>query len=112
VERETAKQSSGCVLWKGVTPPPRILGGGIEIQERIRRKRVAKKIWDSHGDEESRQEYKEMQGKTKREVVKAEEKAYDELHEKKATMEGKNGLVPISKTEERAGKAVYQVRLI
>lgn len=35
--------------------------------------------WGSKREEESRQEYKEMQSKLKREVVKAKEKAYDKL---------------------------------
>ncbi|KAJ8335035.1 hypothetical protein SKAU_G00406740 [Synaphobranchus kaupii] len=49
-----------------------------EVQECIQRKRLAKK-WDSQGDEESRQEYKLMRHKAKREVAKAKEKAYGQL---------------------------------
>ncbi|KAJ8364363.1 hypothetical protein SKAU_G00131940 [Synaphobranchus kaupii] len=42
-----------------------------EVQESIQRKRLAKKKWDSQGDEDSRQEYKLMRHKAKREVAKA-----------------------------------------
>ncbi|KAI5106337.1 hypothetical protein C0J45_4034 [Silurus meridionalis] len=37
-----------------------------EVQESIRRKRLAKQKWDRHIDEKSRQEYKEMQRQRKR----------------------------------------------
>lgn len=47
-----------------------------EVQESIQRKRSVKR-WDSRR-EESRQEYKEMQCKAKREVVKSKEKTYGE----------------------------------
>lgn len=47
-----------------------------EVQESIQRKRSVKR-WDSRR-EESRQEYKEMQCKAKREVVKSREKTYGE----------------------------------
>lgn len=50
-----------------------------EVQESIRRKRLAKKKWESQRDDESRQEYKEMWCKAKRE---AKGKAYGELYER------------------------------
>ncbi|KAI5098121.1 hypothetical protein C0J45_11848 [Silurus meridionalis] len=50
-----------------------------EVQESIRRKRLAKQKWDRQSDEKSRQEYKEMRQQVKRHVVKAKEKAYEEL---------------------------------
>ncbi|KAI5103552.1 hypothetical protein C0J45_7133 [Silurus meridionalis] len=51
----------------------------VEVQESIRRKRLAKQNWDRQSDEKSRQEYKEMRQQVKRHVAKAKEKAYEEL---------------------------------
>ncbi|KAI5089527.1 hypothetical protein C0J45_20935 [Silurus meridionalis] len=58
-----------------------------EVQESIRRKRLAKQKWDRQSDEKRRQEYKEMQQQVKRDVAKAKEKAYKELYEKLDTKE-------------------------
>lgn len=49
----------------------RKLGDGIKKYRRVYRERLAKKRWDSHRDEESRQEYKKMRSKAKREMTKA-----------------------------------------
>ncbi|KAI5619805.1 hypothetical protein C0J50_20571 [Silurus asotus] len=59
-----------------------------EVQESIRRKRLAKQKWDRQSDEKSRQEYKEMRQQVKRDVAKAKEKAYEELYERLDTKEG------------------------
>ena len=48
-----------------------------EAQESIRSNRLAKKRWDMQRDEESKQEYKEMRRVAKKEVTKANKKAYD-----------------------------------
>ncbi|KAI5091238.1 microfibril-associated glycoprotein 4-like [Silurus meridionalis] len=50
-----------------------------EVQESRRRKRLEKQNWNRQSDEKSRQENKEMQQQVKRDVVKAKEKAYEEL---------------------------------
>ena len=46
-----------------------------EVQESIRKKRLAKKRWDMQRDEESKQEYKEMRREAKKEVAKAKNNA-------------------------------------
>ncbi|KAI5610001.1 hypothetical protein C0J50_5673 [Silurus asotus] len=63
-----------------------------EVQESIRRKRLAKQKWDRQSDEKSRQEYKNMRKQVKRDVAKAKEKAYEELYEKLDTKEGEKDL--------------------
>ena len=50
-----------------------------EVQERIQRKRLAKKKWDTERTEESRQEYREIQHKVKEEVAKAKQRAYEDV---------------------------------
>ncbi|KAG2459358.1 CLAP1 protein, partial [Polypterus senegalus] len=61
-----------------------------EVQQRIPRKRMAKK-WDSQGDEERRKEYKEKRHKVKRELEKAKEKAYEGEKDRWATERGRAG---------------------
>ena len=59
-----------------------------EMQESIRKKRLAKKRWDIQRDVERKQEYKEMRREANKEVAKAKSKAYDELYEELDTKEG------------------------
>ena len=83
-----------------------------EIQGSIRNKRLAKKRWDIHRDEESKQEYNEMRREAKREVAKAKSKAYDELYEVLDTMEGEKTLYRLARRRHQAGKDVQQVRMM
>ncbi|MFY0383419.1 RNA-directed DNA polymerase, partial [Bacillus sp. YIM B13582] len=83
-----------------------------EVQESIRRKRLAKQKWDRQSDEKSRQEYKEMRQQVKRDVAKAKEKAYEELYERLDTKEGEKDLYRLARQRDRAGKDVLQVRAI
>ncbi|KAI5090479.1 hypothetical protein C0J45_19340 [Silurus meridionalis] len=83
-----------------------------EVQESIRRKRLAKQKWDRQSDEKSRQEYKEMQQQVKKDVAKAKEKAYEELYVKLDTKEGEKYLYRLARQRDRAGKDVLQVRAI
>ncbi|KAF7698187.1 hypothetical protein HF521_004697, partial [Silurus meridionalis] len=80
-----------------------------DVQESIRRNRLAKQKWDRQSDEKSRQEYKEMRQQVKRDVAKAREKAYEELYEKLDTKGGKNDLYRLAR---QRGKDVLQVRAI
>ncbi len=66
-----------------------------EVQESIRRKKLAKNNWDSQRDKESCQKNKEMQHKAKKDIAKGKEKAYDKLYEKLNTEEGEKRPVPI-----------------
>ena len=61
---------------------------------------MAKKQWDSQRDEESRQEYKEMQRKAKGEMAKAKEKAYGELYERLDTKEGEKDLYRLARQRD------------
>ena len=82
-----------------------------EVQESIRKKRLAKKRWDIQRDEESKQEYKEMRREAKKEVAKAKSKAYDELYEGLDTKEGEKTLYRLARQRHQAGKDVQQVRM-
>ncbi|KAI5615215.1 hypothetical protein C0J50_10889, partial [Silurus asotus] len=83
-----------------------------EVQESIRRKRLAKQKWDTQSDEKSRQEYKLMRQQVKRDVVKAKEKAYEELYERLDTKKGEKDLYRLARQRDRAGKDVLQVRAV
>ncbi|KAK3507852.1 hypothetical protein QTP70_001473 [Hemibagrus guttatus] len=83
-----------------------------EVQDSIRRKRLAKKKWDMDRTEENRQEYKELQHRVKREVSKAKQKAYDELYTRLDTREGQKDLYRLARQRDRDGKDVQQVRVI
>ena len=83
-----------------------------EVQESIRKKRLAKKMWDIQRDEESKQEYKEMRREAKKEVAKAKSKAYDELYEGLDTKEGEKTLYRLARQRHQAGKDVQQVRMM
>ncbi|KAI5090362.1 epoxide hydrolase 1 [Silurus meridionalis] len=87
-----------------------------EVQESIRRKRLAKQKWDRQrdekSDEKSRQENKEMWQQVKRDVAKAKEKAYEELYERLDTKEGEKDLYRLAWQRDRAGKEVLQVRVV
>ena len=83
-----------------------------EVQESIRKKRLAKKRWDIQRDEESKQEYKDMRREAKKEVAKAKSKAYDELYEELDTKEGEKTLYRLARQRHQAGKDVQQVRMM
>ncbi|KAK3516035.1 hypothetical protein QTP70_002420 [Hemibagrus guttatus] len=83
-----------------------------EVQDSIRRKRLAKKKWDMDRTEENRQEYKELQHRVKREVSKAKQKAYDELYTRLDTREGQKDLYRLARQRDRDGKDLQQVRVI
>ncbi|KAI5089396.1 hypothetical protein C0J45_20804 [Silurus meridionalis] len=83
-----------------------------EVQESIRRKRLAKQKWDRQRDEKSRQEYKERRQQVKRDVAKAKEKAYEELYKRLDTKEGEKDLYRLARQRDRAGKDVLQVRAV
>ncbi|XP_065654616.1 uncharacterized protein LOC136081243 [Hydra vulgaris] len=83
-----------------------------EVQESLREKRLAEKNWHFQQDEESRQKYKEMCGKTKRAVAKAKEKAYSYLYEKLNIKEWEKDLYRLARKRNRDGQDVQQVRMI
>ncbi|KAK3517406.1 hypothetical protein QTP70_009198 [Hemibagrus guttatus] len=83
-----------------------------EVQNSIQRKRLAKKNWDMDRTEENRQEYKELQCRVKREVSKANQKAYDELYTRLDTREGQKDLYRLARQKDRDGEDVQQVRVI
>ncbi|KAI5630223.1 hypothetical protein C0J50_10298 [Silurus asotus] len=74
--------------------------GNEEVQESIRRKRLAKQKWDRQSDEKSRQEYKEMRQQVKKDVAKAKEKVYEELYERMDTEEGEKDLYRLARQRD------------
>lgn len=60
---------------------------------------MAKK-WDNQRDEESRQEYKGMRHKAKREVAKVKEKEYGELNERLDIKEGEKNLYRLARQRD------------
>ena len=83
-----------------------------EVQESIKRKKLAKQNWDRHRDEVSLQQYKEMCSIAKKEVAKAKEKAYDDLYEKLDTKEGEKDLYRLTRQRDRDGKDMQHVKMI
>ena len=79
-----------------------------EVQERLKDKRKAKKVWDTIRDDASKLVYKTARKQAKREVAKAKNKVYEELYEKMETKEGKNELFKIAKQRNRQSKDVQQ----
>ena len=60
-----------------------------EVQEKLKDKRKAKKVWDTIRDDSSKLAYKTARKQTKRGVAKARNKAFEELYEKLQTKKGK-----------------------
>ena len=83
-----------------------------EVKECVRRKRLAKKKWDTERTEESRQEYREMQHKVRVEVAKAKQGAYDDLYARLDSKEGETDLYRLARQRDRDGKDVQHSRMI
>ena len=83
-----------------------------EVQEKLKNKKNAKKVWDTMRDDASKLFYKTAKKHSKREVKKARNKAYEELHKKLETKEVENELFKIAKQRNRQSKDVQQVKVI
>ena len=59
-----------------------------EVQEKLKDKRKAKKVWNTIRDDASMLAYKTARKQAKREMAKARNKAYEELYEKLETKKG------------------------
>ena len=111
VLRETAKKVLGVSSGKG-KEDKETWWWNEEVQESIKKKRLAKRNWDRQRDEKSRQGYKKIRKQVKKDVVKAKEKVYEEMYEKLGTKEGEKELYRLARQRDRAGKDVLQVRAI
>ena len=111
VLRETAKKVLGVSSGKG-KEDKETWWWNEEVQESIKKKRLAKRNWDRQRDEKSRQEYKKIRQQVKKDVAKAKEKVYEEMYEKLDTKEGEKELYRLARQRDRAGKDVLQVRAI
>ena len=80
-----------------------------EVQESIRKKRLATKRWDMQRDGESKKENKEMRRKAKKEVAKAKNNAHDELYEGFDSKEGERTVYLLARERHQTGKGVQQV---
>ena len=83
-----------------------------EVQEKLKDKTKAKKVWDIIRDDISKLAYNTARKQAKGEVPKARNKAYEELYEKLKTKEGGKELFKITKQRNRQSKDVQQVRVI
>ena len=83
-----------------------------EVQESIRKTRLAKKRCDIQWDEESKQEYKDMRREAKKDVAKAKRKAYDELYDELDTKEGEKTLYRLARQTYPAGRDVQKGRMM
>ena len=84
----------------------------MEVQDSIKEKREAKKVWDMRQDEESKKQYKETRKKASKAVQTAKQEVYRELYERLETREGEKELYRLAKQRERAGRDIQQVRVI
>ncbi|KAE8281679.1 hypothetical protein D5F01_LYC20678 [Larimichthys crocea] len=83
-----------------------------EVKECVRRKRLAKKKWDTERTDKSRQEYREMQHKVRVEVAKAKQGAYDDLYASLDSKEGETDLYRLARQRDRDGKDMQHFRMI
>ena len=63
-----------------------------EVQENIKEKKEAKKVWDKIRDENTKKIYKEKKSKANKAVTMAKERAYDNLYARLETKEGEKKL--------------------
>ena len=83
-----------------------------EIQDWVKRKKLAKKEWDKKCDEQSKRKYKEICKETKRRVTNAKNEAYKELYQELDTKEGEKEVYRIVKQRDRASKDIQHIRII
>ena len=82
-----------------------------EVQEKLKDKKEAKKIWDTNRDDESKVAYNTA-NKLSDKLAKARNVAYEKLYQRLETNEGVNELFKIAKQRDRQSKDVQQVRVI
>ena len=83
-----------------------------EMQDSVKAKKEAKKLWDSIRDEVTKERYKRVRKEVKREVAKVKNDMYEELYQRLETKEGEMELFKITKQRDRQGKDVHQARVI
>ena len=82
------------------------------MQDSVKAKKEAKKLWDSTRDEVTKERYKRARKEVKREVAKAKNDMYKELYQRLETKEGEMELFKIAIQRDRQGKGVHQARVI
>ena len=83
-----------------------------KVQESIKEKKEAKKLWDKTRNENTKKIYKKKKSKAKKAVAMAKEKACDNLYSRLETKEGKKELYRMARQKDRARKDVQHVRVI
>ena len=79
-----------------------------EVQDSVKAKKEAKKLWDFTRDEVIKERYKRARKKVKREVAKAKNDTYEELYQRLEMKEGEMELFKIAKQRDRRDKDVHQ----
>ena len=72
-----------------------------EVQEKLKDKRKAKKVWNTIRHDASKLAYKTSRKQAKREVAKSRNKAYENCTKKLETKEGGNELFKVAKQRNR-----------
>ena len=83
-----------------------------EVQEAVKSKKEAKKLWDANRDEASKEVYKEAKKRAKQEVAKAKKAAFEDMYQRLETKDGANELFRIAKQRDRESQDVQHVRVI
>ena len=83
-----------------------------EVQESMKEKKEAKKVWDKISNESTKKIYKEKKSKAKKAVEMAKGRAYDNMYARLETKEGEKELYRLARQRDRAGKDVQHVMVI
>ena len=75
-----------------------------EVQEKLKNKREAKKVWNTIRDNASKLAHKTARKQAKRELPKTRNKANEKLYKKLETKEGGNELFRLAKQRNRQSK--------
>ena len=83
-----------------------------EVQESIKEKKKAKKVWGKIRNENTKKIYKEKKSKAKKAVAMAKGHAYDNLYARLEIKEGEKELYRLARKRFRTGKDAQHVRVI
>ena len=83
-----------------------------ETQEKIRKKKEAKKAYDRDGSEENRETWKIANKEAKKAVARAKASAMDDLYDKIETPEGQKTIYRMAKRRDKATKDLTHIRQI
>ena len=83
-----------------------------KVQERIKKKKGAKKAWNKVRNENSKKIYEEKKSKAKKAVAMAKGRTYENLCARLETKEDEKEFYRLARQRDRAGKDVQRVRVM